>query len=232
MQVRPARRSAGVFACAAPVAGAPQTCRSAHACALADGGRVYARVKWRNAHASGRSVRMRAFAGRAVRRLTAVSASDGDRTSRGQTTDSRSRGQTAAVCVRAGRGAHAPAEAQSVNSTRSPLGHHRPHERRTRLGRIRTANLQGAAHTRGLHARVQYSGADVERRFPNAGGRSGESGAAGRSQWGVKWDLGCMVGESGVEWAVRMVMHRGTRVAGLLPPSHPGSDFAYPHENP
>jgi hypothetical protein len=55
---------------------------------------------------------------------------------------------------------------------------------------------------------------------------------AGRGKWGTKWDLSCIVGDGGVEWGKRMVMHRGTRVAGLLPPGHPGSDFAHPHEKP
>src|SRR5437763_14778971 len=52
------------------------------------------------------------------------------------------------------------------------------------------------------------------------------------AEWEMTWVLGCIVGESGVEWDTSMVMHRGTRVAGLLPPSHPGSEFARPHENP
>ena len=40
--------------------------------------------------------------------------------------------------------------------------------------------------------------------------------------------LGCKVGESGLLWGT----HAGTRVAGLLPPSHPGSNFGQAHENP
>ena len=68
--------------------------------------------------------------------------------------------------------------------------------------------------------------------LPISDGGLRRNGSLSCQSGGGRGILGCIVGESGVEWGMRMVMHRGTRVAGLLPPSHPGSDFARTHENP
>ena len=81
-------------------------------------------------------------------------------------------------------------------------------------------NLQETAHSRWSACARAALPCQRPAPIPNAGGRSTGLGVAGRSQWGMNWVPGCMVGQSGVEWAVRMVMHRGTRVAG---PSHPAT---------
>src|SRR3984885_1958803 len=102
------------------------------------------------------------------------------------------------------------------------------HTPRTDPGRY----LQSAAHSRGLQAVLQSCRPLEKGAFPIAGGRLGRLGVVGWLVWETTWVLSCIVGESGLEWATRMVMHRGTRVAGLLPPSHPGSDFAHLHGKP
>jgi len=129
------------------------------------------------------------------------------------------RGRTGPACR---HGVPAPYAPEQTASPRGPPPPARAsHTARTEPGRI----LQPAAHFRHLQARVQLRRRPAAPAFPIAGGRSVGSGAAGAPWWEATWELGCIVGESGVEWGTRMVMHRGTRVAGLLPPSHPGSDF-------
>jgi hypothetical protein len=59
---------------------------------------------------------------------------------------------------------------------------------------------------------------------PSGGAKTGPGGAES-GKWVALWEK---VGYSGA----RMVMHGGTRVAGLLPPSHPGSKFGQANENP
>jgi hypothetical protein len=101
------------------------------------------------------------------------------------------------------------------------------HTRRTESRRI----CNPPPRTGGCNAACATAGAEPHRDCPHLRAFL-PKWLSEQVEWGGTWDLSCIVGESGVEWGKRMVMHRGTRVAGLLPPSHPGSDFARPHENP
>jgi len=87
------------------------------------------------------------------------------------------------------------------------------------------ANLQAATQRRALQRSMHRRGHRSSPSFPIPDGRLGEIRPENGIWWEATWDLGCIVGKSGVEWDTRMVMHCGTRVAGLLPPGHPGSDL-------
>jgi len=114
-------------------------------------------------------------------------------------------------------------------ATPNPLG-----TRRATIARASVAHqpdgirpdLQGVTQTTDLQPVVHPAPASARPLIPSADRRFGAPGGQWGRVWEMKWYLGCIVGESGIQWATRMIMNRGTRVAGLLPPSHPGSDFA------
>ena len=133
---------------------------------------------------------------------------------------------------RAQLGAHARAHNWARTTGRARERASKPRRRLTHAPDGFAQDLQPRAHPARLQRPVHGRRVGTVPPFASVGGRSGEVGSPGRVRWEDAWVLGCIVGGSGVEWDTRMVMHRGTRVAGLLPPSHPGSKFGHPNEIP
>ncbi len=95
--------------------------------------------------------------------------------------------------------------------------------------------LQYTGQARRLHGIVQLARASRRQparpHSPVVAGHRAATGVDRTAEWmidGKRVALWEKVGYSGG----RMVMQRGTRVAGLLPPSHPGSEFGHSNENP
>ena len=140
----------------------------------------------------------------------------------------RSRDRPAAAIARqprSPRSRHLPAAAISQQpKPPPPHSHHLPRERCTPPGRSR-APFCNSPPTRAICKRSCNPAGPARR--PRSPAQTGDCPNRVSKRDGVGEDVGVGL-HRGMKWdrvGHRMVMHRGTRVAGLLPPSHPGSDF-------